>query len=77
MSVWLEMAEKRLELIERDLDEEPDDGHLLQRTKVRNCNSVYTWQAFCNEKWLLWDIQDGSLVRHLYEVSTKTTIDIR
>ena len=50
LSVWLEMAEKRLELIERDLDEEPDDGHLLQRTKVRNCNSVYTWQAFCNEK---------------------------
>ena len=36
LTQWLEMAEKRLELMERELDEasSSDDDHPLQRTKV-------------------------------------------
>ena len=43
LTAWLEMAEKRLELMDRDLDEgsTSEDDQLVQRTKVTKHKSAY------------------------------------
>jgi hypothetical protein len=48
LTLWLEMAEKRLDLMERDFDEgsTSDDEQLVRRTKVRKYKGKYIWCTF-------------------------------
>lgn len=50
LTLWLEMAEKRLDLMGRDFDEgsTSDDEQLVRRTKVRKYQ-IYMVHILCNQ----------------------------
>lgn len=62
LTLWLEMAEKRLDLMGRDFDEgsTSDDEQLVRRTKVRKYKGKYIWCTFfaIKQRLQLQDIKD-------------------